>query len=86
MKYAMALLFFSVLWASGTAATITYTYDAQHRLVQASYSASEKAFYNYDAAGNVDVHITITDEQYLKPFLYWLSGIVPEYWLPGAKT
>ena len=26
------------------AATITYTYDAQHRLVQASYSASQKEF------------------------------------------
>jgi len=36
------------------AATITYTYDAQHRLVQSSYGASNKVFYAYDAAGNVD--------------------------------
>jgi hypothetical protein len=55
------------------AATIAYTYDAQHRLVQASYSASEKAFYNYDAAGNVDQHITITNAKYLESWLLWFT-------------
>jgi len=57
------------------AATITYTYDAQHRLVQASYSASEKAFINYDAAGNVDQQIVITDAKYLQSWLWYLSKL-----------
>jgi|GEM_PF-2507814 len=55
------------------AGTITYTYDAQHRLVQASYSASEKVFYNYDAAGNVDQHVTITDVKHLENWLLYLA-------------
>lgn len=56
-----------------SAATITYTYDAQHRLVQASYSASEKAFINYDAAGNVEQQIVITDAKYLQSWLWYFS-------------
>lgn len=58
---------------SAPAATITYTYDAQHRLVQASYGASEKAFINYDAAGNVDQQVVITDAKYLQSWLWYFS-------------
>lgn len=55
------------------AVTITYTYDAQHRLVQSNYSASQKAFINYDAAGNVDQQIVITDAKYLQSWLWYFS-------------
>ena len=68
---AMAL----VTGSAGHAATITYSYDAQHRLVQASYSASQKVFYNYDATGNVDQHVVITDGKYLQSWLLYFSMI-----------
>ena len=45
---------------SMSAATITCTYDRQRRLVQASYSATEKVFYSYDAANNLDLEVSIT--------------------------
>ena len=57
----------------GHAATITYTYDAQHRLVQASYSDAQKAFYSYDAAGNLDQHVVITDAKHLQSWLLYFS-------------
>jgi len=72
----MKRLVFALFIAFGLAApaaTITYTYDAQHRLVQASYSASEKVFYNYDAAGNMDQHVTITNAKYLESWLLYLA-------------
>jgi len=46
--------------------TIEYSYDRQHRLVQASYSESEKVCYSYDAANNLDTEVSITDAKYLK--------------------
>jgi len=55
------------------ASTITYTYDPQHRLVQANYGPTQRAFYNYDAAGNISQHLVITDAKYLKSFLWYLS-------------
>ncbi len=63
--------------------SITYTYDAQHRLVQASYGASEKVFYNHDAAGNVDQHIVITDAKYLESWLLYFSLVEPQP-MPGS--
>jgi hypothetical protein len=55
------------------AATITYTYDAQHRLVQSSYTTSQKEFFSHDAAGNVDQRTAITDAKYLESWLLYLS-------------
>ena len=60
--------------------TITYTYDKQHRLTSADYSAAQAdahVAYQYDAANNLDVYVAITDGQYLKSFLWYLS------WLPA---
>ena len=53
--------------------TIDYTYDKQHRLTGASYSAEEKVFYSYDAANNLDLEIAVTDSSHLKSFMLWLS-------------
>jgi len=73
MRTTLLLMVFVLSASLASAATISYTYDAQHRLVQASYSASEKVFYNYDAAGNVDQHVTITDAKYLESWLLYLA-------------
>ena len=56
--------------------TITYTYDQQHRLTSADYSAAQTdahVAYQYDAANNLDVYVAITDGQYLKSFLWYFS-------------
>lgn len=83
--FLMLLVVCAVVSAPSTtpAATVTYTYDAQHRLVQASYSTSEKVFYNYDAAGNVDQHIVITDAKYLESWLLYFSLVEPRP-MPGS--
>ena len=60
---------------AATAGSITYTYDAQHRLVQASFGDSNKVFYAYDAAGNVDQHTVITDAKYLQSWLWYISMV-----------
>ena len=62
---------------SSNAATITYAYDNQHRLVQASYSASQQEFFTHDAAGNVDQHVVITDAKYLRSWLLYFSLVDP---------
>lgn len=69
------MLFFMafLLSFSANAETFTYTYDSQHRLVQASHGESEKVFYNYDAAGNVDQHVTITEAKYLQSWLLYFA-------------
>ena len=67
----LALLVFATSALAGT--TITYTYDAQYRLVQASYSESEKEFYNYDAAGNLELYVAVTGSAYLNSFLLYLT-------------
>jgi hypothetical protein len=67
--------------------TITYTYDKQHRLTSVDYSAAQTdahVAYQYDAANNLDIYVAITDGQYLKSFLYWLSWAVPEDWMHRA--
>jgi len=66
------------------AATITYAYDSQHRLVRASYSASQQEFFNHDAAGNVDQHVVITDAKYLQSWLLYFS-IVDPWPTPGVN-
>jgi YD repeat-containing protein len=73
--------------------TIAYTYDKQLRLTSADYSASQTdthVAYQYDAANNLDVYAAITDGQYLKSFLYWLSVVWPEglepIWWRKAKA
>jgi len=70
-------------WPS-RAATITYTYDGQHRLVQAGYSSAERAFYAYDAAGNLDQHVAITDSKYLQSWLLYFSMV--GYPLNGPRS
>jgi len=82
MKRISLLLAFCLSPLVINAATITYTYDAQHRLVQASYSASQKEFFNHDAAGNVDQRVAITDAKYLESWLWYFSmlDLLP---LPG---
>jgi len=53
--------------------TISYSYDSRHRLREADYGDSGKRFYSYDAAGNVDLVITVTDMNNLRSFLFYLS-------------
>ena len=78
----MAIVTLLVSWRADLhAATITYTYDTQHRLVQASYSDSQREFYNYDAAGNVEQHVVITDAKYLQSWLLYFSLLDAVY--PG---
>jgi hypothetical protein len=67
----LVLVVFATSALAGT--TITYSYDAQYRLVQASYSDSEKEFYNYDAAGNLELYVAVTDSAYLNSFLLYLT-------------
>jgi hypothetical protein len=76
MKHNLSLLIVALLVAATSAlagTTITYTYDAQYRLVQASYSESDKEFYNYDAAGNLDLYVAVTDASFLNSFLLYLT-------------
>ena len=76
MKNMMLLLILASLSvaSSGLAGTtITYAYDQQYRLVQASYSDSEKEFYNYDVAGNPNLYVAVTDASYLNSFLLYLT-------------
>lgn len=82
---------FALPCAAGT--TITYSYDKQHRLTSADYSAAQTdahMAYQYDAANNLDVEASITDGQYLKSFLYWLSAVWPDRlepdWLRKAQA
>ena len=63
--------------------TITYTYDKQHRLTSADYSAARAdahVAYQYDGANNLDVYVAVTDGQYLKSFLWYLS------WVPSPRS
>lgn len=67
--------------------TITYTYDRQHRLASADYSAAQAdadVAYQYDAANNLDVYVAITDGQYLKSFLWYLSWLLSPAWRPDG--
>ena len=57
--------------------TISYSYDQNNRLVKAEYSESQQMFYNYDAADNMTLAMAITDAQYLKSFMLYLSLIDP---------
>jgi hypothetical protein len=85
MKYVMSTVLLALFVCTAYAGTtITYTYDKQLRLTSADYSAAQTdahVAYQYDAANNLDVYAAITDGQYLKSFLYWLSSVVPENWL-----
>ena len=67
----LVLLVFATSALAGT--TIAYTYDAQYRLVQASYSDSQKEFFNYDAAGNLELYVAVTDSAYLNSFLLYFT-------------
>lgn len=78
MRKTILILGVLVLMAASVRAgtTITYTYDKQHRLVSADYSAAQAdahVAYQYDAANNLDVYVAITDGQYLKSFLWYFS-------------
>ena len=69
----LVLLVFATSAFAGT--TITYAYDQQYRLTQVSYSESEKEFFNYDAAGNLELYVAVTDSAYLNSFLLYLTFI-----------
>ena len=76
MKHIMALWVLALLVLGSSAlagTTITYAYDAQYRLLQASYSGSEKEFFNYDAAGNLELYVAVTDSAYLNSFLLYFT-------------
>ena len=76
MKYIISLLILALLFFATSALAVTtsiYSYDAQYRLLQASYSGSEKEFFNYDAAGNLDLYVAVTDSSYLNSFLLYLT-------------
>lgn len=83
-------LILGILLAVATAhagTTITYTYDQQHRLTSADYSAAQTdahVAYQYDAANNLDVYVAITDSQYLKSFLWYLSWLPAPVWQPDG--
>ena len=69
--------------------TITYTYDRQHRLTSADYSVAQTdahVAYQYDAANNLDVYVAITDGQYLKSFLWYLSWVPSSIWNPWGAA
>jgi len=72
---------------------IRYTHDKQHRLTSADYSAAQpdaRVAYQYDAANNLDMEVSITDSQYLRSFLFWLSSVWPDRlepkWLKQMRT
>ena len=83
-------LILGILLAVATAhagTTITYTYDKKHRLTSADYSAAQTdahVAYQYDAANNLDVYVAITDGQYLKSFLWYLSWLLSPAWRPDG--
>ena len=72
----LVLLVFATSALAGT--TITYSYDAQYRLTQVSYSESQKEFFNYDSAGNLDLYVAVTDSSYLNSFLLYLTFLENE--------
>ena len=73
-KNAMMLLLLAVFVVPCMAQmTIDYSYDKQHRLTEVSYSASEKVFYSYDAANNLDLEVAVDDPSHLRSFMLWLS-------------
>jgi YD repeat-containing protein len=79
-KYISALYILVAALAAHAGTTINYTYDTQHRLTSVDYSEVQSpavVTYQYDAAGNIDVVSTITENQYLNSFIIWLSQYVP---------
>lgn len=80
MKKCLLILSFALaLSVQGVrASTITYTYDARHRLVAADYTEAQPdthVTYQYDAANNVELISAITDSQWLRSFMIWLSSV-----------
>ena len=68
----------TLLVKHAAATTITYTYDSQHRLVSVDYSEAQPdthVVYQYDAANNVNLIVAITDSQWLRSFMLWLSAV-----------
>ena len=89
-KLSVLILMSLVLATSAFAGTtITYSYDAQYRLTRVSYSESQKEFFNYDAAGNLELYVAVTDASFLNSFLLYLTFLEnqtrplcyrPDYW------
>ena len=81
MKQAIIILLLTALALPSLAGTtITYTYDKQHRLTSADYSATQAdahVAYQYDAANNLDVYVAITDAQYLESWMLYFSSFDP---------
>lgn len=76
MKHNPSLLIVVLLVFAGSSlagTTITYAYDEQYRLTQVSCGESEKELYNYDAAGNLDLYVAVTDASFLNSFLLYLT-------------
>ena len=63
--------------AAEAGTTVKYSYDAQYRLVQADYGGESKVLCSYDAAGNLDEYMAITDVSLLRSFLIYFSCINP---------
>lgn len=88
MKITILTLGLLLLVTSARAGTtITYTYDKQHRLTSADYSAAQTdahVAYQYDAANNLDVYAAIADGQYLKSFLWYFSWLPSLAWPPDG--
>ena len=92
MKHIVLLLILALLVLATSAlagTTITYSYDAQYRLTRVSYSESQKEFFNYDAAGNLELYVAVTDASFLNSFLLYLTFLEnqtrplcyrPDYW------
>ncbi len=60
-------------WAH--AGTIVYSYDEQHRLAGANYSNQATVTYEYDKADNLMGFTVLTDSQYFRPFLLYLTQL-----------
>ena len=92
MKPTIMIICIGVVLAviSTPAATINYSYDRQHRLVSADYSDAQseaQVTYQYDAAGNLDLYMVLTDGSYQKSFLLWFSELEGEpYWMLYSRA
>jgi len=86
VKNITAIFILATTLVAHAGTTINYTYDSQHRLTSVDYSEVQSpavVTYQYDAAGNIDVVSTITENQYLKSFIIWLSQYVPDGYEPA---
>lgn len=84
----LTLLWMMVSISCFGGSVFVYQYDVQHRLVAVDYSEAQTdahVSYQYDAANNLDLEVSITDGAHLKSFLLWFALSHPDsptlHWL-----